>query len=62
MTTAIDILGDLTDAFSAEKHTTTSVICLLINHHTKEILKEIDIYTSYLIQMKCMIKVDLKSR
>ena len=62
MTTALDPLGDLTDALSTEKHITISAVCPLMNRLTKEMLKEADEDTSLTAQMKRIIKVDLESR
>ena len=62
MTAALDSLGDLTDALSAEKHITISAVCPLMNRLTKEMLKEADEDTSLTAQMKRIIRVDLESR
>ena len=62
MTAALDPLGELTDALSAEKHVTISAVCPLINRLTKEMLKEADGDTSLTAQIKRIIKVDIESR
>ena len=62
MTAALDSLGDLTDALSAEKHITISAVCPLMNRLTEEMLKKADKDTSLTAQMKRIIRVDLESR
>ena len=59
---ALDPLGELTDALSAEKHITISAVRPLINRLTEEVLKEKDSDTSLTAQIKCTVKLDLETR
>ena len=55
-------LGELTDALSAEKNVTVSVIQPFLDCITKEILTENESDCSLAAQMKCAIRADLQSR
>lgn len=59
---ALGPLGELTDALSAEKNVTVSVIRPLLDRITKEILMEKEGDCSLTAQMKRAIQIDLESR